>query len=178
MENVAEAAAAERGGEVVTQVGMYLTFQLGGEIFGLEILKVQEIIGIMKVTSMPCTPVEMRGVINLRGQVIPVIDLRIKFSMEEVEDTERTCIIVVQVASSEREVTMAIIVDEVSEVLDIDQSMIEPSPDMGSDVQTDYILGIGKVEEKVVLLLDIDEVLTGGQINLAEAAAEQLTEIQ
>ncbi len=164
-------AASETGR--VAQAGKYLTFKLGAELYGLEILKVQEIIGIMSVTHIPRSPEYVRGVINLRGKVIPVVDLRLKFAMEQMDDTDRTCIIVVQVATAQREVTMGIIVDEVSEVLEVRGEQIEPPPTFGSAVDTDFILGIGKVEQKVIMLLDVDRVLGGGELVALEQTAGQ-----
>ena len=146
--------------------GKYLTFRLGVEEYGLEILKVQEIIGMMNVTKVPRTPHFVRGVINLRGKVIPVVDLRLKFDMENQEDTERTCIIVVQIVNNGEEVTMGIIVDEVSEVLDVTAEQIEAAPSFGGGVHTDFILGMGKVGEKVLMLLDVDRVLSTGEAAL------------
>ncbi len=146
-----------------TVAGKYLTFGLGDEEYGLEILKVQEIIGLMAITRVPRSPAFVRGVINLRGKVIPVVDLRLKFGMEQVDDTEKTCIIVVQVSQSDSDVTMGIIVDQVSEVLDVMASQIEPTPELGGDVSTDFILGMGKVGDKVVMLLDVNKVLTDGE---------------
>ncbi|HNT36650.1 MAG TPA: chemotaxis protein CheW [bacterium] len=148
--------------------GMYLTFQLGGETYGLEILKVQEIIGMMNVTRVPRTPSFVRGVINLRGKVIPVVDLRMKFELASQEDTNRTCIIVVQVARGNQSVTMGILVDEVSEVLDINGNQIEPAPKFGDNISTDFILGMGKVAQKVVMLLDVEKVLSGGEIAVVD----------
>jgi purine-binding chemotaxis protein CheW len=139
--------------------GKYLTFKLGPEDFGIGILKVQEIIGMLAVTRMPRTPAYVRGVVNLRGKVIPVLDLRLKFGMDTREDTERTCIIVVQLQSSGSEITMGIIVDEVSEVLDVAASQIEPPPSFGSSVDVSFIMGMGKVGQKVVQLLDADRIL-------------------
>lgn len=139
--------------------GKFLTFLLEGEVFGLEILKVQEIMGLIPITRVPKTPTFIRGVINLRGKVIPVVDLRLKFNMNQNEDTERSCIIVVQVAKGGQRITMGTIVDEVSEVLDIQSTQIENSPEFGTSVDTSFILGIGKVGRKVVLLLDVDKVL-------------------
>lgn len=136
--------------------GKFLTFSLGGEEYGLEILKVQEIIGFMPITSVPKTPVYVRGIINLRGKVIPIVDLRTKFGMEAAENTEETCIIVVQANGNE----MGIIVDRVSEVLHIRDEEIDEAPSMGTDVETGYLLGIGKCEGSVRLLLDIDRVLS------------------
>jgi len=148
--------------------GKYLTFQLGGEIYGLEILKVQEIIGMMKVTHLPRTPDFIRGVINLRGKVIPVLDLRIKFGMQAKEDTDRTCIIVVQIMRNGQRVTMGTIVDEVSEVLDIGAEQIEPPPSFGASVDTDFIFGVGKVGQKVIMLLDVDKVLCGREMDVVK----------
>ncbi len=144
--------------------GLYLTFALGSEEFGLEILKVKEIIGYQDITSVPQTPVEVKGVINLRGQVIPIIDLRARFGMEEKEVTEQTCIIVVEVELEGSNIQVGIIVDNVSEVLDIQENQIEPSPEFGNQVNTDFILGMGKVGENVKILLDIDQVLAGTEL--------------
>lgn len=163
--------AVEAASGTMAQAGKYLSFQLGDEEYGLEILKVQEIIGIMNITRVPKTPDAVRGVINLRGKVIPVIDLRLKFELPPTEDTERTCIIVVQVARKDDNITMGIIVDEVSEVLDIDQEKIEETPEMGAGVEKDFILGMGKIEEKVIMLLDIDRVLSGQEVEAVSQAA-------
>jgi len=149
----------------------FLTFLMAHEKYGLEILKVREIIGIMDVTPVPTTPAFVRGVINLRGKVIPVVDLRLKFGMEPKEDTQRTCIIVVHLAREGQEMIMGIIVDEVSEVLDIDQDQIEPPPSFGADIRTDFILGMGKVNQRVVTMLDIDRVLSEREIALVENSA-------
>lgn len=146
--------------------GKYLTFKLANEDYGLEILKVQEIIQMQTVTHVPKTPEYIRGVINLRGKVIPVIELRKKFSMNVAEDTEKTCIIVVQVGSSNAPLIIGIIIDEVSEVLDINAKDIQDAPSFGSQVNTDYIMGVGKINNKVKMLLDIDKVLTVADTNL------------
>lgn len=140
--------------------GKYLTFSLGQELFGIEILKVQEIIGIMSTTKVPNTPDHMRGVINLRGKVIPVLELRLKLMMKPVPDTERTCIIVVQVKGLDGPVTIGILVDEVSEVVQIAQSQIEPAHGLGTQVNTASLLGLGKAGGRVVILLDVDKVLS------------------
>lgn len=143
--------------------GKYLTFKLCDEEYGLEILKVREIIGIMGITNVPQTPEYVKGVINLRGKVIPVIDLRLKFSLDSDEYTKETCIIVVDV----RGMLMGIVVDTVSEVLDITDKDIEPTPEFGSRIKTDFILGMGKVENEVKILLDIDRVLSNEDLALA-----------
>ena len=136
--------------------GKYLTFGLAEETYGLEILKVREIMGLMDITAVPRTPDFVKGVINLRGKVIPVVDLRLKFGMAEAEHTEETCIIVVNVGTVE----MGILVDKVSEVLNILGDEIEDTPSFGVSVNTDFILGMGKAHGKVTILLDIAKVLT------------------
>lgn len=152
-------------GDMAALAGKYLTFSLAQEGYGIEILKVQEIIGLMNVTNVPRTPEFIRGVINLRGKVIPVVDLRLKFGIEKIDDTDKTCIIVVQVEElSGEHVTMGIIVDEVCEVLDVKADQIEPSPSFGASVDTDFIMGMGKAAQKVVMLLDVDRVLSKKEI--------------
>lgn len=140
--------------------GKFLTFYLAEEEYGVEILKVQEIIGIMPITPVPRTPHFVRGVINLRGKVIPIVDLRLKFDMATIEQTAETCIIVVHVHGIE----MGIVVDKVSEVMSISSQDIESTPSFGADVNTDYILGLGKSQGKVKILLDIDRVLSTGEV--------------
>ena len=157
---------------VNAHAGKYLTFELKGEIYGLEILKVQEIMGLMGVTRVPQTPDFIRGVINLRGKVIPVVDLRLKFGLEAVADTERTCIIVVQFMQRNAPMTMGLIVDEVSEVINIVAGQIEDTPSFGAEIDTSFILGIGKVGQKVVMLLDADKVLSTGDMGHLEEAVE------
>ena len=144
--------------------GKYLTFKLAVEEYGLQILKVQEIIKMMDITRVPRTPDFVRGVINLRGKVIPVIDLRLKFGMEAKETTEKTCVIVVQVSRDNATVTTGIIVDEVSEVLDIASGEIEPAPSFGTNVDTRFILGMAKAKGSVKILLDINKVLSTGEV--------------
>lgn len=156
----------------VAQAGKFLSFILGEEEYGLEILKVQEINGMMGITRVPRTPDYVRGVINLRGRVIPIVSLRKKFKMPAVADTEKTCIIVVQVAHGDREITMGIIVDEVSEVLNIGDGQIEPPPSFGGGMEeADFITGMGKLENKVVILLDIDRVMSGTEMDAVMQAA-------
>ncbi len=153
--------------------GKYLTFNLASEIYGLEILKVQEIISLMKITKVPRTPAFVTGVINLRGKVIPVINMRLKFGLELVPDTERTCIIVIQVTNAGAQtVTLGIIVDEVSEVLNLAASQISQTPVIGASVNTDYIKGMGKIENNVIMLLDMDKAFSSDEIrSMASAGA-------
>jgi purine-binding chemotaxis protein CheW len=154
MSSTAEALTAEIS-KAQTKAGKFLTFKLDGEEYGLEILKVREIIGLMDITAVPSMPAGVVGVINLRGKVIPVIDLRTKFHMPSTEQTSETCIIVVSV----RDKLMSVVVDKVSEVLDIRSEDIEDSPDVGSAVSNDFILGMAKAKGHVKILLDIDRVL-------------------
>ena len=140
--------------------GKFLSFFLKQEEYGIEILKVQEIIKILPITRVPRTPEFVKGVINLRGKIIPVSDLRSKFGMEKREDTSETCIIVVQTKGLE----IGVIVDKVSEVLDITDAEIEDVPSFGTDVSTDYLLGIGNTNGRVRLLLDIDKILTAQEV--------------
>lgn len=149
--------------------GKYLTFALGLEEFGLEILKVREIIGYMAITAVPQTPNYVKGVINLRGQVIPVVDLRAKFGMDSAQTTPETCIIVVETTQEGRKFSTGIVVDRVRDVLNILDETIEASPQFGEDVDTGCILGMGKIGESVKILLDIDRVLGG--TNLAAIGA-------
>ncbi len=145
--------------------GKYLTFFLGTEEYGLKILTVHEIIGMMPVTRVPRTPDFILGVINLRGKVIPVVDLRIRFAME-VTVSQDVCVIVVQV----RGIQMGIVVDRVSEVVNIGADDVEPPPSFGVDVPTDFLLGIGKAQGRVKLLLDIDHVLSSTEFAQTAAA--------
>lgn len=143
--------------KALTAAGKYLTFCLGGETYGLQILKVQEIISMMNITRVPRSPGYVMGVINLRGKVIPVINMRMKFGLEKVDDTERTCIIVVQINRGQDLITLGIVVDEVSEVIDLVPEQISDTPAMGASVDTEFIIGMGKVNTNVIMLLDIDK---------------------
>ena len=145
-----EAEGADLGGK-------YLTFGLGGEEYGLEILKVREILGLLSITSVPNTPYYVKGVVNIRGKVIAIIDLRSKFGMPEVEPTDQTCIIVVYVG----DVEVGVVVDRVLEVQDISEGDIEDAPEMEAGTDATNILGISKAEDKVTILLDIQKVLGG-----------------
>lgn len=152
--------------------GKYLTFSLAGEEYGIGILKVKEIIGMMAITMVPQTPSYVKGVINLRGKVIPVVDLRLKFGMEAMDYQERTCIIVVEIGRENGRVLIGIVVDSVSEVLNIKGGEIEETPNFGSQVNTDYILGMAKAGGGIKILLDIDKVLSDAALaSVGKAAA-------
>lgn len=147
--------------------GKFLTFVLCKEEYGLEILKVREINGLTDITSVPQMPDYMKGVINLRGKVIPVIDLRLKFGLPATEYTKETCIIVVDVQNT----LVGIVVDTVSEVVDVNTEEIEPAPRMDKRVDTNFILAMAKIKDKVKILLDIDKVLRTEELEAAEQVA-------
>ncbi len=155
----------------VNREGKYLTFTLAGEEYGIGILKVKEIIGIMPITTVPQTPFYTKGVINLRGKVIPIIDLRLKFGMEAVDHTEKTCIIVVEIVREGMKMQMGILVDSVSEVLNIKAGDVEDAPNFGGGLDTDYIMGMAKAGERVKILLDIGKVLSAEEICLLDKVA-------
>jgi purine-binding chemotaxis protein CheW len=157
--------------DVFDREGKYLTFSLAQEECGIGILKIKEIIGMMPITSVPRTPEFVKGVINLRGKVIPVIDLRLKFGMASVAYTERTCIIVVEVQRQAGKVMIGIVVDSVSEVLNIKGADIESTPAFGAQLDTDFILGMAKMGGGVKILLDIDRILSDQEMVVLEKAA-------
>lgn len=157
---------------ITKKTGKYLTFSLDEEEYGIGILKVKEIIGMMPITSVPRTPPFVKGVVNLRGKVIPVVDLRLKFGMTENDYSERTCIIVVEIDSDESTISIGIVVDSVSEVLNIQENEIEETPAFGAQLNTDYILGMAKMEGGVKILLDIDRVLSHKEISAIEKTAQ------
>lgn len=153
--------------------GKYLVFHLGKEEFGAHVLKVREIIGLQELTAVPHTPHYVKGVINLRGKVIPVIDLRLRFGLPEKEYDLRTCIIVLDVKTEAGNIQMGVVVDGVSEVLTVNDADVEDTPDFGEDIQTPYIIGMAKVKNKVKILLDIDQVLTTKELGGLEMIASQ-----
>jgi len=156
---------------MVDKEGKYLTFTLAAEEYGIGILKVKEIIGMMPITTVPQTPEFVKGVINLRGKVIPVMDLRLRFGMEPMDYSERTCIIVVEIEGASGTVFIGIVVDAVSEVLNIKGDSIEETPTFGTKLNTDYILGMAKMEGGVKILLDIDRVLSTEEVAVLAKAA-------
>ncbi len=152
------------GPQTDLRCGKYLTFRLSEEEFGIRVLKVREIMGLQEITAVPQTPAHIKGVINLRGKVVPVIDLRLKFGLPAAEYTQRTCIIVTQVAGESGTVLIGIVVDAVSEVLNLTAPEIEDTPEFGEEISGGYLLGMAKVKDKVKILLDIDKVLSAQEI--------------
>lgn len=170
--SVGSALEDTRKAETEVRAGKYLTFLLAREEYAIQVLKVREIMGIQHITTVPQTPPDVKGVINLRGKVIPVTDLRLKFALPETEYTQRTCIIVVQLRG-ESASQVGIIVDEVCEVLNLIESDIQDTPDFGHGVSTPYLLGMAKVKGKVKILLDIDHVVSAQEIHGIEAMLNQ-----
>jgi len=166
----ATAVKGNQSENIDSRAGKYLTFFLASEEYGVEILKVQEIIGRMPITPVPLTSRYIRGVINLRGKIHPIMDLKIKFGMEETEITDETCIIVIKTSS----MMMGILVDKVSEVVSISSEDIEDTPSFGADVNPEYLLGVGKTGGRVRLLLDIEKVINAADIiNMKKAAGTE-----
>lgn len=163
------AGALNRDGD---RGGKYLVFHLGREEFGIQVLKVREIMGVQDITAVPQTPLHVKGVINLRGKVIPVVDLRLKFGLPEEEYTQRTCIIVTQVGGEAGPMLMGIVVDGVAEVLNLAASEIEDTPDFGDGAATPYLLGMAKVKGKVKILLEIEQVLTSQDLRALNALVQ------
>lgn len=157
--------------DMTIKAGKYLTFSLESEEYGIGILKVKEIIGMLPITSVPRTPEFVKGVINLRGKVIPVIDLRLKFDMKSTSYNDRTCIIVVEIDASGSTVLIGIVVDTVSEVLNIKEDDIEETPAFGTKLDTRYILGMAKQERGVKILLNIDKVLSANEMSAIQNAS-------
>lgn len=152
--------------------GKYMTFKLAEEVYGIEILSVREIIRLMDITRVPRTPNFIRGVINLRGKVITVIDLRLKFDMPAIDWTDQTVIIVVQVKTANTELTMGLLVDEVLEVRSVESSQIEPPPSFGGGgLDIEFIQGVGKVDTRVIFLLNIGKILSSQELEQAALAA-------
>ncbi len=153
-----------------SKAGKYLTFALADEEYGIGVMKVKEIIGLMPVTRVPRTPDYVLGVINLRGKVIPVIDLRLRFAMETVDFTDRTCVIVVEIDGPSGPAMIGVVVDSVSDVLNIKEEDIEGELSFGASLDTEYIFGVAKMEKGVKILIDIDKVLTSDELVLLRKA--------
>jgi purine-binding chemotaxis protein CheW len=157
----------------ITGIQQYLTFKLSEEIFAVEVAKVREILDVTTITKVPQTPIFMRGVINLRGGVVPVIDLRLKLGMTVTEQTVNTCIIVVEVAIAEETAILGILADSVQEVFDLERDQIEAPPHIGANLNTDFLKGMGKYNDAFIMLLDIDKVFSASDLEPVPCAAEQ-----
>ncbi|MFO7444715.1 MAG: chemotaxis protein CheW [Ignavibacteriaceae bacterium] len=152
----------------ITEVRQYLTFKLAEEIFGVDVAQVREILDYIKITKVPQTPDFMCGVINLRGSVVPVVDMRLKFDLEKTETTVNTCIVVVEVNLNGENTILGALVDSVQEVIELDPAEIEPAPKIGTKLKTDFIKGMGKRDDKFIILLDIDAVFSSEELILTQ----------
>ena len=154
----------------------YLTFTLGDEVFALDIASVREVLEYTAITKVPRTPEYIRGVINLRGRAVPVVDVRLKFDMPETERTVDTCIIIVEVSLGGEETVLGALADSVKEVLDIEPKDIEPAPRMGTSIKADFILGIGKQNDDFIILLDINKVFTEEELTQLAVGGDEESE--
>ncbi|PLX72189.1 MAG: chemotaxis protein CheW [Desulfuromonas sp.] len=150
----------------------YVTFSLAGELFGVEVNRTREILSLIPVTSVPQTPDYMLGVINLRGQVVPVVNMRVKLGMPKTEETQDTCIIVIEVQVNEETLIVGAKADAVREVLEVNHDQIEPPPRLGTKLKTEYIHGMGKVNDQFMILLNIDRVFSSDELALVQDVGE------
>lgn len=157
----------------ITETVQYLTFKLADEIFAFDVAKVREILELTTITKVPQTPEFMRGVINLRGSVVPVIDLKLNFSMQRTEQTINTCIIVVEVNLHGEAIVLGVLADSVQEVVEMEPNLIEPAPKLGTKLNTEFIKGMGKVGENFVMILDIDKVFSADELTEIQGTSEQ-----
>jgi purine-binding chemotaxis protein CheW len=155
----------------ITETRQYLTFSLGEESFALDVAHVREILEFTTVTKVPRTPEFMRGVINLRGSVVPVMDMRVKFNLSLTEKTVDTCIIVVEVSLDGEETILGALVDSVQEVFELEPDQIEPAPKIGTGLSTEFITGMGKRDDRFIIILDIDKVFSADELDFANTAA-------
>jgi purine-binding chemotaxis protein CheW len=155
----------------ITETVQYLTFELAEEIFAFDVAKVREILEFTSITKIPQTPDFMRGVINLRGSVVPVIDLRLNFGLSCTEQTINTCIIVVELSLAGETVVLGVLADSVQEVVEMEPDLIEPPPHIGTKLKTEFIKGMGKVDDNFVMILDIDKVFSSDELNDIQGAA-------
>lgn len=157
----------------ITEIRQYLTFKLSEEIFAVDVEKVREILELTTITKIPQTPEFMRGVINLRGSVVPVVDMRLKFGMPETERTVNTCIVVVEVACDGETLVLGALTDSVQEVFELEPEQIEPAPRIGTRIDTDFIQGMGKSDGQFIMILDIDRVFGAEELSFALDADQQ-----
>ncbi len=159
----------------IMETTQYLTFKLDDEVFGLDISKVREVLDFTTITKVPRTPEFMRGVINLRGSVVPVVDLRLKFGMTKTENTVNTCIIIVEVTVDEETTVLGALADSVQEVLDLEPGHIEPAPKIGTRLNTEFIKGMGKRDNTFIIILDIDKVFSVNELAQVQIAQTELS---
>jgi purine-binding chemotaxis protein CheW len=158
--------------ESIAETTQYLTFKLEDELFALDIGKVREVLDFTSITKVPQTPNYVRGVINLRGSVVPVVDLRLKFGMKMAEQTVNTCFIIAEVELDGEKVVMGAMADAVQEVLDLEPGQIEPPPRIGTKLKADFIRGMGKHADEFIIILDIDKIFSAGELTMVQGALE------
>lgn len=156
---------------VLVETRQYLTFKLREEVFGVDVAQVREILDLVKITKVPQTPDFMVGVINLRGSVVPVVDMNLKFGMTQTERTVNTCIVVVEVQLNEEKTILGALVDSVQEVFEIEPENIEPAPKIGTKLKTEFIKGMGKRDENFIIILDIDKVFTSEELEIVHSTS-------
>jgi purine-binding chemotaxis protein CheW len=156
----------------ITETRQYLTFKLGNEVFATDVAKVREVLDLTAITAIPRTPPFMRGVINLRGSVVPVVDLRLCFEMSKTESTRSTCIVVVEVLLENEAIVIGALADSVEEVIDLEPEQIQPAPRIGTQIRTEFIKGMGKRDTQFIMILDIDKVFSAEE--LASVRAEDV----
>ncbi len=159
----------------ITETTQFLTFQLKEEVFALEIVKVREVLELTSITKVPRTPTFMRGVINLRGNVVPVIDMNLKFGMMGTNQTVNTCIIIVEILLDGEETLLGALVDSVQEVMDLDPNQIEPAPRIGAKLKSEFIRGMGKHDNQFLIILDIDKIFSSEELNMMQEAGGKMT---
>lgn len=156
---------------LINETKQYLTFKLNEEVFGVDVAQVREILDYVKITKVPQTPEFMCGVINLRGSVVPVVDMNMKFGMVKTERTVNTCIVVVEVILNEEKTILGALVDSVQEVFEIDPANIEPAPRIGTKLRTEFIKGMGKHDDKFIIILDIDKIFSSEELEVVQNAS-------
>ena len=161
---------------VITEANQYLTFKLSEEVYALDIGKVREVLDFTTVTKVPRTPEFMRGVINLRGSVVPVVDLRLKFGMPKTEKTVNTCVIIVEVTVDGETTILGALADSVQEVIDLGPEQIEPAPKIGTKLRTEFIKGMGKQDEHFIIILDIDQVFSADELSLVKGDTSKVAD--
>ncbi len=152
----------------IIEVKPYLTFTLGDELFSVEVSKVREVLDYTNITKIPRTPEYMRGVINLRGSVVPVMDLRLKFGMSKTENKRNTCIIVLEINTDDETIILGALADSVQEVFELEPDQIEPAPRFGTKFKAEFLRGMGKRDENFIMILDIDKVFTTDELSLIQ----------
>ncbi|MBA4373158.1 MAG: chemotaxis protein CheW [Thermodesulfovibrio sp.] len=157
----------------IMETTQYLTFKLSDEVFAVDISKVREVLDFTSVTKVPRTPDFMRGVINLRGSVVPVVDMRLKFGMSETEKTVNTCIIIVEISLDNETTILGALADSVQEVIDLEPDQIEPAPRIGTRLKTEFIKGMGKKDDHFIMILDIDKIFSSEELAMVQGAKDK-----